>query len=52
MTIRVRKSTIVLSFLFVFTLGVQAGVVLRFIESDNQFRQNLRNLEESATWEP
>ena len=48
MTYRIKVATVGFGLLFLFALGVQAGILLRFMESDRNVLKNLRSLEETA----
>jgi len=46
--IKVQKSTVRLSFLFIFSLGIVLGFLLDFREAENQFQRDRQSLEDTA----
>ena len=46
--IKVAKPVVILSLLFLFALGIQAGMLLRFIESQNQLNERLQSLDKTV----
>lgn len=46
--IKVAKPVVILSLLFLFALGIQAGFLVEFVESEKRFDRNRHSLEETA----
>ena len=46
--LKMSKAVVILGVLFLFALGVQAGFLLEFMESERRFENNRHSLEETA----
>lgn len=50
--ILIAKSTVHLSFLFLFVLGIMGGLLLDFRAKTDSAEEARRSLEETSIWEP